>query len=133
MRVHYDKIIDFITSEPFRALIKELSALSSHARPKFVHDVLLNDEELAARGVLVPDGILIQRSAFGDRRPTLFVVKHFLPEAFNNVWENVNITFDNEYLDSDVSRDRAICWRAPLPAGVQAQAMIDAEKLENLC
>lgn len=80
MRTHYDKIIDFVTSEPFKALMEEMSKLSHLARPQFVHDVLLDKAELKRRGVVVPEGILIQRSAFGDRRPTLFAVKHFLPD-----------------------------------------------------
>jgi len=131
MRVHYDKIIDFITSTPFKTLMLEMSALSHLERPQFVHDVLLDKEALKQRGVVVPEGILIQRSAFGDRRPTLFAVKHFLPEKYTNVWQNVNITFDNFYLDDQVARDREVCWRAPLPPEVQAQAMADGIELEE--
>lgn len=132
MRAHYDKIIDFITSEPFKALMEEMSALSHLERPQFVRDVLLDKDALKTRGVTVPAGILIQRSAFGDRRPTLFAVKHFLPENFSDVWQNVNITFDNVYLDSAVSRDRETCWRAPLPPDVQAQAMVEGADLEAI-
>lgn len=132
MRTHYDKIIDFITSEPFKALMEEMSAVSHRDRPRFVIDVLLNKNELAKRGVAVPDGILIQRSAFGDRRPTLFAVKHFLPDGYTNVWQNVNITFDNDYLDGSISREREICWREPLSPGIQAQAMVDGVELESV-
>jgi len=132
MRTHYDKIIDFVTSEPFKALMEEMSKLSHLARPQFIHDVLLDKAELKRRGVVVPEGILIQRSAFGDRRPTLFAVKHFLPEKFSDVWQNVNITFDNVYLDGEIARDRETCWRAPLPPDVQAQAMADGLALEEL-
>ena len=132
MRAHYDKIIDFVTSEPFRTLMAEMSALSHLERPQFVHDVLLDKEELKRRGVVVPDGILIQRSAFGDRRPTLFAVKHFLPEKYTNVWQNVNITFDNVYLDGEVARDRETCWRPPLPPDVQAQSMADGTAQEEV-
>ena len=41
-----------------------------------------NEAERAARGFTVPEGILIQASAFGDRRPTLFAVKKFLLKKF---------------------------------------------------
>ncbi|MEX2298797.1 MAG: hypothetical protein WD715_15390 [Dongiaceae bacterium] len=132
MRTYYDKIIRFITSEPFKALMVEMSAIPHRERPRFVGDVLLNKKELAARGVVVPGGILIQRSAFGDRRPTLFAVKHFLPDGYTDVWQNVNITFDNDYLDSSVSRERATCWREPLPPDLQAQAMVDGVDLESV-
>lgn len=132
MRTHYDKIIDFVTSEPFKALMEEMSRLSHLERPQFVHDVLLDKAELKRRRVVVPDGILIQRSAFGDRRPTLFAVKHFLPERYSDVWQNVNITFDNLYLDGEIARDRETCWRPPLPPDVQAQAMADGLELEEL-
>jgi hypothetical protein len=131
MREHYAKIIDFVTSPSFKALMLEMSAMSHTERPGFVADVLLDDAELARRGVVVPEGILIQRSAFGDRRPTLFAVKHFLPEGFNDVWQNVNITFDNEYLDEAVPRSRDICWRPPLEPAHQALAMARNAPLEQ--
>lgn len=132
MRNHYDKIIDFITSEPFKRILYELSAMSHLARPQFVHDVLLNDEELKERGVDIPSGILIQRSAFGDRRPTLFAVKHFLPEKYASVWQNVNITFDNKYLDHEVTREKSLCWRAPIPPDIQANEMAAGTNLESV-
>lgn len=75
--------------------MEDLGAFHPIHRPKFVFDVLLSDDALAARGIKRPENILIQRSAFGDRRPIIFVVKRFLPEEFSNVWQNVNITFDN--------------------------------------
>lgn len=132
MREHYDKIIDFIADEPFKDLMLEMSALSEQERPRFVNEVLINTKELLKRGVSVPEGILIQRSAFGDRRPTLFAVKHFLPEKFSDVWQNVNITFDNEYIDASVPRDRKVCWREPLQPAEQALAMANGTQLEQL-
>ena len=132
MRQHYDRIIDFVTSEPFKALMVEMSALSHLDRPAFVAEVLLDRDELARRGVVVPDGILIQRSAFGDRRPTLFAVKHFLPEAFSNVWQNVNITFDNAFVDATVPRTRDVCWRPPLSPDLQAREMAAGHDLEHV-
>lgn len=130
MRVHYDIIIYFVTSPEFLCLMEELKSLPAADRPTYVRDVLLSDTALMTRGIKVPSGVLIQRSAFGDRRPTLFAVKHFLPDGYRNVWENVNLTFDNEYLDSNVSREREICWRAPIEPAQQAQAMVDGVALE---
>jgi hypothetical protein len=46
-------------------------------------------------------------------------VKKFLPAKFHDAWENVNLTFDSEYDDEDVSRDTDIAWRMPLPVGLQ--------------
>ena len=73
------------------------------------------------RGLDVPDGVLIQTSAFGDRRPTLFAVKKFLPKKFHGAWENVNWTFSNEYVDEKVTRDPDASWRPPLPIDLQNQ------------
>jgi hypothetical protein len=71
---------------------------------------------LAKRGVERPPDLLIQRSAFGDRRPTLFCVKKWLPPDM--FWENVNITFDNEFDDNAIPRDES-AWRAPVPVALQ--------------
>lgn len=130
MRRTYDELIDFVTTSQFKVLMEEMGRLPAHSRPLFVASVLLNKGELSLRGVEVPEGILIQRSAFGDRRPTLFVVKKFLPEPYTDVWENVNITFDNEFQDQEVSRDSAVCWRLPLSPDRQAQAMAEGRDLE---
>ncbi len=132
MRRTYDDIIDFVTSPAFRAVIEEMGALGAEQRPLFVADVLMDATALAARGVVAPEGILIQRSAFGDRRPTLFAVKKFLPAKYSNVWQNMNITFDNQFLDESVSRAPEQCWRAPLVPAVQAAAMAEGADLESL-
>src|SRR5436190_20293634 len=89
MRSTYDEIIDFITTPAFRAVYDELCGLPETERIGFVNHVVLQPEELAKRGVNVPEGILIQASAFGDRRPTLFAVKKFLPPKYHGAWENV--------------------------------------------
>jgi hypothetical protein len=123
MREHYDKLIAFASSPGFKLVFEDLMQLHPQHRPAFVQNVLLDAAKLAAYGVKVPEGILIQRSAFGDRRPTLFAVKHFLPEKYRNVWENVNLTFDNEHTDDSVSRDKDVCWRAPLQPTLQAAAI----------
>jgi len=112
--------------------MSEFGELGPSRRPLFVVDVLLNDDELARRGVRVPEGVLIQRSAFGDRRPTLFAVKKFLPSNFRDVWENVNLTFDNKFADESVSRSPEVSWREPLPVGEQARIMATGGDLERV-
>lgn len=128
----YSAIIDFVTTDEFTSLMNEFSRLESTQRPLFVANVLLDDQALLDRGVSVPEGILIQRSAFGDRRPTLFVVKKFLPERFSDVWQNVNITVDDLFDDASVSREPTTAWRQPLPVARQAQLMAEGRDLEEL-
>ncbi len=89
MQANYNDLIDFVTTPEFKEVMKEFGSLHSQERPVFVVSVLLNNEELAKRGIQVPPGILIQRSAFGDRRPTLFCVKKHLPSEYADVWQNV--------------------------------------------
>jgi hypothetical protein len=135
MRENYDELIAFVTEPAFQAVYKELMALPATERPTFVNRVLLRPDELEKRGVRVSPGILIQTSAFGDRRPTLFAVKKFLPAKFHDSWENVNLTFDNEYNDEDVSRDPAITWRRPLPVALQNAvigANLDLESVPDI-
>lgn len=131
MRRTYDELIDYITTDEFSSVLKEMSSLTSAERPQFVISVLLNESERNKRGIQPPDGILIQRSAFGDRRPTLFVVKKFLPEHLSHAWENVNITFDNEFSDESVSRKAEIAWRSPLDVNLQARLMTEGKELED--
>jgi hypothetical protein len=132
MREVWDELIEFVSTPAFRAVHHELMELPQQERPGFVVRTLLHREELARRGVEIPDGILIQTSAFGDRRPTLFVVKKFLPKRFHSAWENVNITFDNEYRDDQVTRDPGLAWRRPLPVAVQNAALAGELNLEVL-
>lgn len=132
MRATYDELIDVVTTDEFTAAMAEMGALDAEDRPEFVLSVFLDPEALVARNITVPDGVLIQRSAFGDRRPTLFCVKKFLPEEFSDVWQNVNLTFDNEFLDGSVSRAADLAWREPLPVHSQAQAMREGIDLQEL-
>jgi hypothetical protein len=119
MSSYYDDIINFITQPAFQAIFAEMMSLPPTARPRFVHEVWLEPEVLAARGLEVPQGILIQTSAFGDRRPTLFVVKKLLPEKYHVAWENVNWTFNNDFKEEDVPSDSESSWRFPLPVATQ--------------
>ena len=132
MRQGYDDLIAFITQPAFRAVHGEMMSLPPNERPAYVMSVIMRPEELARRGVVTPEGILVQTSAFGDRRPTLFAVKKFLPAKYHKAWENVNWTFSNEYADEDVSRAPDITWRPPLPVAIQNDAItrnIDVESI----
>lgn len=115
----YAELTELISSSAFRAAYREMRALPPGERPRFVREVFLDSSERKRRGIHVASGILVQTSTFGDRRPTLFVVKKFLPEKFHAAWENVNITFDNEFADEDISRDPEVAWRKPLSVGMQ--------------
>jgi hypothetical protein len=132
MRLVWDELIAFVTSPSFSAVVAELMALPRAERPGYVERVLLRPEELARRGVETPEGILIQTSSFGDRRPTLFVVKKFLPAMYHGAWENLNITYDNEYADDEVTRDPEAAWRRPLDVALQNAALAGDIDLESL-
>jgi hypothetical protein len=132
MRQVWGELIEFVNTPKFRGVVTELMSLPRAERPGFVARVLLQREELARRGVEIPDGILIQTSSFGDRRPTLFVVKKFLPSKYHGAWENLNITFDNEYPDEQVPRDPESAWRRPLNVALQNAALAGDLDLESL-
>jgi hypothetical protein len=119
MKEYYEDIITFITQPVFQTLFSEMMSLKPNERPAYVNDVWINPTELEKRGLQVPKGILIQTSAFGDRRPTLFVVKKFLPEKYHKAWENVNWTFNNDFQEEDVPSDPENSWRLPLSVSVQ--------------
>jgi len=132
MRQNYDRLIAFVTTPEFKALHDELRSLSPTERPNFVKTVILQPLELAKRGIVVPDDFLIQTSAFGDRRPTLFAIKIFLPSKFHRAWENTNLTFDNEYPDEQVSREPDKAWRPPLTVEVQNALISKGRDLNSL-
>jgi len=119
MRNCYADIIAFITHPIFQQLFCEMMNLHPTERTGYVNDVWLNNAYLKQKGMDIPEGILIQTSAFGDRRPTLFVVKKFLPEKYHKAWENVNWTFNNDFKNEDVPYDAEKAWRLPLSVSVQ--------------
>jgi hypothetical protein len=134
MRQAYDEIIAFISDERFRSTVDELYKLPPEARPSFVRVVFLDPLELEKRGIKVPPNLKILRSAFGDRRPTLFCVKRWLPTRYHKIWQNCNVTFDNDFADTGVPRDER-AWRRPLPADVQAiliEAGVSAGEVKGL-
>ncbi|MGW8500234.1 hypothetical protein [Streptomyces sp. CLCI03] len=132
MRKNYDDLIEFVTSPAFKKVHAELMDLPEPQRPAFIMEVLLRPDEMRKRGVEIPPGILIQMSAFGDRRPTLFAVKKFLPKKYHGAWENVNITFSNSYDEEDVSREGDVAWRAPMPVALQNALIANGDDLESV-
>lgn len=129
MRENWDDLIAFAITPAFNAVYAELMGLPEQERPAYVTRVLLRRDELETRGVVVPDGILIQVSAFGDRRPTLFAIKKYLPAKYRGAWENVNLTFDNNY--ENRAEDPEVAWRPPLPVLVQSAMMSAGLDLES--
>jgi hypothetical protein len=132
MRAYYDDLIAVVAQEPFRRFYFEMMALPQSERPRFIADHLFDPTGRASRGIHIPDDVLLQTSAFGDRRPTLFALKKMLPEKFTVAWENVNLTFDNEYDDATVPRDPEGAWRAPLPVALQNAMLSRGEDLQSL-
>lgn len=88
-----DEIGKLVLTPEFQALLDELYALPEDDRPAFVKDVILDPDQRARRGVVLPPDMFVQRSAFADRRPTLFCVSKVLPLAYP--WHKVTITFDS--------------------------------------
>jgi hypothetical protein len=132
MRDTYDDIIAFVTTPGFRKFYEELMSMHPTQRPAFVRRVLFQPDEMLRWDIIVPDGILIQTSAFGDRRPTLFAVKKMMPEKYQLVWENMNLTFNNEFRDEDISRSLENAWRPPLPVALQNHLLARGEDLESV-
>jgi hypothetical protein len=87
------RIGQLVCRSEFQAMLTELFALEERDRPSFVLRVILNEDERKKRGVIVPDRMVIQRSTFADKRPTLFCVTQLVPLAYP--WDKVTITFDN--------------------------------------
>ncbi len=119
MTEYYSDIIAYITQPGFQRTFGEMMDLAPEDRPAFVDRVWLDPDERMRRGIRHIEGILVQTSAFGDRRPTLFVVKKFLPEKYHVAWENVNWTFNNEFREEDVPTDPESAWRVPLAVAAQ--------------
>ncbi|WP_433890220.1 hypothetical protein [Streptomyces sp. CA-111067] len=83
----------YTAAEPFQQMYRAMASMTWDEKATFVRTVLLDPEELERRGLTPPDGIRIQRSEFGDRRPTVFCVSRALPEGA--LWKRVTITFDH--------------------------------------
>lgn len=89
-RESLDSIATFVTSEPFLRVMREFAEVPRARRHDFIRRVLINRDAMQQRGVHVPEDLIIQRSAFEDRRPTLFCVVKHLPEPE----KKVTVTFD---------------------------------------
>lgn len=87
-------IRDYITTDAFIAMLGELYDLPPEERDEFVRSELLDVEHLATRGILPPAQIKVQRSQFGDHRPTIFCVTRLLSDEVRKV----TYTFDGESL-----------------------------------
>ena len=127
----YIDIIEFVTQDVFQELFSKMMKLDTTERPQFVNEVWLNKQYLLEKGLKFSEGILIQTSAFGDRRPTLFVVKKFLPEKFHSVWENANLTFNNDFVNEEVPNDLDHSWRLPLNVSVQNAILSNGYNLQD--
>ncbi len=119
MKNAYKDLLKYVEQPQFLDFYKKLMDLDPKERPNFVKIRLFTKDGLDNLNLQPPDGILIQTSSFGDRRPTLFAVKKMMPQKYQLVWENMNITFNNEFTTDDFPINSKSGWRAPLPVGVQ--------------
>src|SRR5262245_29868467 len=71
----------FAETQSFQNTLHEMWELPARLRHEFVELVWLNPAQLAYRGVETPRSIIIQRSEFGDKRPTLFCISKELPSG----------------------------------------------------
>lgn len=122
MKCAYDVLLDYAGKPEFQSMLSELYSLAPHERPIFVNEVIMNTENMANRGLSPPSGVFIQRSSFGDRRPTLFCIKKYIDERLQTHWQNVNLTFDNFFAEDEIPKGLN-AWRRPLPFEIQ-QALV---------
>nr|MDT0661136.1 hypothetical protein [Micromonospora sp. DSM 115978] len=86
MRQELENIRDFVTTEPFLDLVDHVYSLPVENRDEFVRTVILDTERLREEwNVVPPDGIKLQRSQFGDNRPTIFCVVKPLADGIRKV------------------------------------------------
>lgn len=91
-RAGLEEIRDFITTDAFIEVLREVYDRSPEDRDAFVREVLLDEAQLKSRSIEVPEGMKIQRSQFGDRRPTIFCVTKLMSDGVRKV----TYTFDRE-------------------------------------
>lgn len=91
-----DAVMDihqYVAGEPFQRMYRELESLATfEEKDEFVRTVLLRPDELERRGLTPPAGVIIQRSAFGDKRATVFCVVKYLPDGVRKA----TMTFDHK-------------------------------------
>ncbi len=122
MKAGYERLFRVIQTTEFQAVLEKVYGLPLSERPGFVKEYLLSEEGRRSLGLLLPPDVLLLRSTFGDRRPTLFCLKTYLPDECQAPWQNVNVTFDIAYDDREVPKDER-AWRLGLPFDVQAALM----------
>lgn len=91
VRAGLEEIRDFITQEEFISVLIDLYDRAPEDRDQFVRETLLDENEMRRRGIVAPDDIKIQRSQFGDQRPTIFCVTKLMSDGVRKV----TYTFDN--------------------------------------
>lgn len=127
MTATLDELIDFVSTPAFRTVVDDLNERPVADWPDFVEAVLLDESELERRGVVVPEGVLVQRSSFGDGRPTVFCVVKYLPEEYRDLWAKMTLTFDRAHDWADYPSDDG-AWREPVhPAVLAAHIEASAE------
>lgn len=82
----------FASTPEFQSVLAEMDPMTPREKDEFVRVVLLDPERRRARGLELPDGIVIQRTAFADKRPTIFCITKYLPDHIRKV----TITYDDE-------------------------------------
>lgn len=88
----YAELISFFNDEPFQKVVAELFSIPDRSeRFEFVKEQLINKQYLLAKGVDVPEDIIVQRSYFYDNRPTLFCLTKYLQDKKRKV----TITIDD--------------------------------------
>lgn len=88
-----EEIGDFTETKEFKDLVNELKTLPDrNAKYDFVRNVVINKNEQEKRGILLPEGMFIQRSYFSDDRPTLFCVVKYLKDGKRKM----TITYDDD-------------------------------------
>ncbi len=86
-----EQIRDYVLTDGFVRLLTELYSHDPAERDAFVREVVLQPAEQRRRGVVPPTGVKLQRSQFGDDRPTIFCVTKLLSDGIRKV----TYTFDN--------------------------------------
>lgn len=85
-------LVDLVCQPSFVALLKETMSLPESVQHEFIEIAWLDPAILKQRGVVIPDGVTVERSWFADQRPTLFCVVAHLPAGYG--WEKITFTFD---------------------------------------
>lgn len=108
IRESIDYIAAFVTGEPFLRVMREFADVPRSVRHDFIRRVLINREAMAERGVHVPGDLTIQRSAFEDRRPTLFCVVRYLSDGEKKVTVTFDEGWEAELLDYEFGEEQLL-------------------------